>query len=47
MRLVAEKRCNRKIINVLSPLIFRSCENQAKVGIVLSRSIELSPLFNK
>ncbi|AZJ24100.1 hypothetical protein COJ18_27995 [Bacillus cereus] len=47
MRLVVEKRCNRKIINVLSSLIFRSCENQAKVGIVLSRSIELSPLFNK
>ncbi|PEW35910.1 hypothetical protein COL27_04545 [Bacillus sp. AFS075960] len=47
MRLVAEKRCNRKIFNVLSPLVCRSCEYQAKVGIVLSGSIELSPLFNK
>ncbi|TXR98627.1 hypothetical protein DN390_17930 [Bacillus sp. SH7-1] len=47
MSLVAEKRCNRKIFNVLSPLTCRSCENQAKVGSVLSRSIELSPWFNK
>ncbi|PHF51017.1 hypothetical protein COI41_25000 [Bacillus toyonensis] len=31
MRLVAEKRCNCKIFNVLSPLACRSCENQAKV----------------
>ncbi|TCD28010.1 hypothetical protein DM800_02595 [Bacillus sp. AY18-3] len=34
MRLVAEKRCNRKIFNVLSPHACRSCENQAKVSSV-------------
>ncbi|PEB07025.1 hypothetical protein FPL01_05475 [Bacillus pacificus] len=33
MRLVAEKRCNRKIFNVLSPHAGRSCENSAKVGV--------------
>jgi hypothetical protein len=37
MRLVAEKRCNRKIFNVLSPHVCRSCENQAKVGSVVSQ----------
>ncbi|OTY44044.1 hypothetical protein BK745_07135 [Bacillus thuringiensis serovar alesti] len=34
MRVVAEKRCNRKIFNVLSPHTCRSYENQAKVGSV-------------
>ena len=34
MRLVAEKRRNRKIFNVLPPHACRSCENQAKVGSV-------------
>ncbi|PFY73925.1 hypothetical protein COL61_10800 [Bacillus wiedmannii] len=47
MRLVVEKRCNHKVFNVLSPLICRSYENQAKVGSVLRRSIELSHWFNK
>ncbi|PFZ52823.1 hypothetical protein COL68_25720 [Bacillus wiedmannii] len=37
MRLVAEKRCNRKIFNVLSPHAYRSCENQAKLGSVVSK----------
>lgn len=37
MGLVAEKRCNRKIFNALSPHACRSCENQAKVGIVVSQ----------
>ncbi|PFN14789.1 hypothetical protein COJ72_14180 [Bacillus cereus] len=37
MRLVAEKRCNRKIFNVLSPHVCLSCENQAKVGSVVSQ----------
>ncbi|PGP34282.1 hypothetical protein COA06_32240 [Bacillus thuringiensis] len=35
MRWVAEKHCNRKIFNVLSPHACRSCENQAKVGSVV------------
>ncbi|MGN4556107.1 hypothetical protein ACTFRD_29000 [Bacillus cereus group sp. MYBK249-1] len=35
MRLVAEKRYNRKIFNVLSSHACRSCENQAKVGSVV------------
>ncbi|TNP10835.1 hypothetical protein FHY73_29405 [Bacillus tropicus] len=39
MRLVAEKRCNRKIFNVLSPHVCCSCENQAKVGSVMSSSM--------
>ncbi|OTX05431.1 hypothetical protein BK712_17575 [Bacillus thuringiensis serovar seoulensis] len=37
MRLIAEKRCNRKIFNVLSPHVCRSRENQAKVGNVVSQ----------
>ena len=38
MRSVAEKRCNHKIFNVLSPHFCRNCENQAKVGSVVSSS---------
>ncbi|OTY00434.1 hypothetical protein BK734_30155 [Bacillus thuringiensis serovar kim] len=37
MRLVGEKRCNRKIFNVLSPHASQNCENQAKVGSVVSQ----------
>ncbi|OTW55118.1 hypothetical protein BK751_12775 [Bacillus thuringiensis serovar galleriae] len=35
MRLITEKRYNRKIFNVLSPHACRSCENQAKAGSVV------------
>ncbi|PEL82342.1 hypothetical protein CN558_28300 [Bacillus wiedmannii] len=38
MRLVAEKCCNQPhIFNVLAPHVCRSCENQAKVGNVVSQ----------
>ncbi|PFC75151.1 hypothetical protein CN298_27445 [Bacillus cereus] len=37
IRLVAERRCNRKIFNVLPSHVCRSCENQAKVGSVMSQ----------
>ncbi|ARP61397.1 hypothetical protein CAB88_30775 (plasmid) [Bacillus thuringiensis] len=37
MRLVAKNRCNRKIFNVLPSHACRSCENQAKVGSVVSQ----------
>ncbi|OTW88120.1 hypothetical protein BK715_10410 [Bacillus thuringiensis serovar japonensis] len=41
MRLITEKRYNRKIFNVLSPHACRSCENQAKVGSVVRQRYKI------